>query len=104
MCHFERSEGFRFLAQGKLREESDTKCHPERSEDSHEFLRFAQDMLRLTPQNDIVTRLSRGEGEGGGDKAIFYVKNFILLIDSLFNCFFSFWPDLSSKWDNCIGN
>jgi len=37
------------LAQGKLREESDTKCHPERSEGSHEFLRFAQDMLPCLP-------------------------------------------------------
>jgi len=28
--------------------------HPERSEGSHWFLRFAQDKLRLTPQNDIT--------------------------------------------------
>jgi hypothetical protein len=62
MCHPERSEGSRFLAQGKLREESDTKCHPERSEGSHEFLRFAQDILRLTPQNDIMTQSPRGRG------------------------------------------
>ena len=54
------------MAQGKLREESDTKCHPERSEGSHEFLRFAQDMLRLTSQNDIVTQPLRGEGGGEG--------------------------------------
>ena len=71
MCHPERSEGSRFLAQGKLREESDTKCHPERSEESHEFLRFAQDMLRLTPQNDIVTQSPGPEAlpgwrQGGG--------------------------------------
>jgi hypothetical protein len=33
-CHSERSE------------ESDTQCHPERSEGSHGFLRFAQDRLR----------------------------------------------------------
>jgi len=51
MCHPERSEGSRFLAQGKL------------SEGSHEFLRFAQDMLRLTPQNDIVTQSLDGGGE-----------------------------------------
>jgi len=43
MCHPERSEGSRFLAQGKLREESDTKCHPSM------FLRFAQDMLPCLP-------------------------------------------------------
>ena len=30
------------MAQDKLREESDTKCHPERSEGSDETLRFAQ--------------------------------------------------------------
>ena len=62
MCHPESirfaqdkfHEGSRFLAQGKLRE------------GSHEFLRFAQDMLRLTPQNDIVTQPLRGEGGGEG--------------------------------------
>jgi thiamine biosynthesis lipoprotein len=31
------------------------KCHPERSEGSREFLRYAQDRLRLMPQNDITT-------------------------------------------------
>jgi len=66
MCHPERSEGSRFLAQGKLREESDTKCHPERSEGSHEFLRFAQDMLQLTPQNDITTQSRGGKGKSEG--------------------------------------
>jgi len=40
-CHSERSEGSGFLAQDKLREVS------------HQFLRHAQDKLRLTPQNDI---------------------------------------------------
>ncbi len=39
------------MAQDKLREESDTKCHPERSEGSHQFLRYAQDRLSA-PQND----------------------------------------------------
>ena len=56
MCHPDpertEGEGSRFLAQGKLREES------------HEFLRFAQDMLRLTPQNDIVTQSLDGGGLG----------------------------------------
>ena len=39
--------------------------HPERSEGSHWFLRSAQDKLRLTPQNDIVTQsLSKGGVKG----------------------------------------
>jgi hypothetical protein len=40
------------------------KCHPERSEGSPEFLRYAQDRLRLTPQNDIVTQSPQGRGRG----------------------------------------
>ena len=57
-----RSEGSRFLSQGKLREEPDMKCHPEQSEGSDWFLRSAQDKLRLTPQNDIATESLKGKG------------------------------------------
>jgi hypothetical protein len=41
-CHSERSEESDLMARDKLREESATKCHPERSEGSLETLRFAQ--------------------------------------------------------------
>jgi hypothetical protein len=60
-CHSERSEESLRLAQGKLREESDTEGNPERSEGSRKFLRFAQDRLRLMPQNDITTQSLVGE-------------------------------------------
>jgi hypothetical protein len=63
MCHPERSEGSRFSAQGKLRE----AC-PEHGEGTYEILHFVQDdtlcqILRLAPQNDIVTQPLDGGGE-----------------------------------------
>ena len=44
-------------------EESDTKCHPERSEGSHEFLRYAQDKLHGVypePTNETL-RYTQGD-------------------------------------------
>ena len=63
-CHSEQSEESPPLAQRKLGEESDTECHPERSEESRKFLRSAQDRLRLLPQNDITTQPLKGGGGG----------------------------------------
>jgi len=42
------------MAQDKLREESDTKCHPERSEGSDETLRFAQGDTKGVFFNSLV--------------------------------------------------
>ena len=70
MCHpdpeWSEGEGSRFLAQGKLRE----AC-TERSEVTQQILHFVQDdtscqILRLTPQNDIVTQSPGGRGWGWG--------------------------------------
>jgi len=48
-------------------EESDTKCHPERSEGSHKFLRYAQDKLHgIYPEPKTETLppyLIRGQGD-----------------------------------------
>ena len=75
MCHSESirfaqdkfHEGSRFLAQGKLREESDTKCHPERSEGSAELLRFAQYKLHGVypePKSETLPlRFTQGQGD-----------------------------------------
>jgi hypothetical protein len=48
-CHSERSEESRFFAQGRLREES------------HRINELKMEILRLTPQNDIIRELRPGE-------------------------------------------
>ena len=66
MCHPERSEGSRFLAQGKLREESHGVNKLENRDSS-----LPAGGQGLTPQNDIVTQSLEGEGgrteNGRGD-------------------------------------
>ena len=57
MCHPERSEGSRFLAQGKLREESHRVNKLENRDSS-----LPAGRQGLTPQNDIVTQFLEGEG------------------------------------------
>jgi hypothetical protein len=51
MCHPERSEGSRFLAQGKLREESHRVNKLENRDSS-----LPAGRQGLTPQNDITTQ------------------------------------------------
>ena len=70
MCHPERSEGSRFLAQGKLREESH---RVNKLENKDSFLPAGRQ--GLTPQNDITTQSDRGEDKGEG-------VNFFLALQS----------------------
>ena len=52
-CHSERSEESYSFAQGRLREESDTKCHPEQSEGSYLVPSLTlRTSFGLCPQND----------------------------------------------------
>ena len=60
MCHPERSKGSRFLAQGKLREESH-RVNKLKNRDSS----LPAGGQGLTPQNDITTQSPGGEGKGG---------------------------------------
>ena len=55
MCHPERSEGSRFLAQGKLHEESHRVNKLENRDSS-----LPAGGQGLTPQNDITTQSPRG--------------------------------------------
>jgi len=55
LCHTERSEESSFFAQDKLCEES------------HRINELKMEILRLQPQNDIMTQSLTGEDQGGGD-------------------------------------
>jgi hypothetical protein len=59
------------------------KCHPERSEGSHKFLRYAQDKLRFTPQNDITTHPPLGGGREDTKSAAEYPLLVTLAVRSL---------------------
>jgi hypothetical protein len=69
-CHSEP-----FACHSELREESLPSAQDKLREESHKFLRYAQDKLRLTPQNDITTQSLTGEGGGEGEMNYFLSKN-----------------------------
>jgi hypothetical protein len=66
LCHSERSEESPFVAQGRLREESSLFAQDKLREESHRTNELKMEILRLKPQNDIMTQSLGGEGWGEG--------------------------------------
>ena len=62
LCHSERSEESPFVAQGRLREESPFFAQDKLREESHGINELKMEILRLQPQNDIMTQSLKGRG------------------------------------------